>query len=94
MSGGDTVNSDSEPRPLMDAANLREYDLLYIDARRLSRDCVSRQLAMHLPELSIESVMSAADLPAARERLAELGHSPLLTDAFTAARREPKASAA
>src|SRR5262245_38975856 len=63
MSDGDTLKISSDCQSPM-AANLRDYDLLHIDARRLTRDCVSRQLATHLPELSIESATSAADLTA------------------------------
>ncbi len=37
--------------------------IFYIDKQRLSRDCVTEQLAMHLPEWTIEPVQSARDLP-------------------------------
>jgi DNA-binding NarL/FixJ family response regulator len=55
--------TDFASQPPMPAAESRDCDILYIDARRLTRDCVSCQLATHLPELSIESAMSAADFP-------------------------------
>jgi DNA-binding NarL/FixJ family response regulator len=61
MSEGETVVTDSESLPHTEGALLRECNLLYIDARRLSRDCVSRQFAEHLPELSIEPAMSAVE---------------------------------
>ena len=63
MSEGEALPTDSEslPLPHMEAALPREHSLLYIDAQRLSRDCVSSQLAEHLPELSIEAAMSAVE---------------------------------
>jgi DNA-binding NarL/FixJ family response regulator len=36
--------------------------IVYIDSQRLSRDCVSEQLASRLPEVLIEAVTSAYDL--------------------------------
>jgi len=36
--------------------------VLYVDKQRLTRDCVSEQLAVHLPEWAIESVPSAREL--------------------------------
>jgi DNA-binding NarL/FixJ family response regulator len=61
MSESQGLASDSASLPHMEAALLREHNLLYIDPRRLSRDCVSRELAEYLPELSIEPVMSVGE---------------------------------
>ncbi len=41
--------------------------IVYIDERRLSRDCVIEQLAMRLPEWRIEPLPSARDLPSSSD---------------------------
>ncbi len=42
----------------------QEEPILYIDQYRLSRDCIARQLAHHLPEFTIETVATAEDVSA------------------------------
>jgi DNA-binding NarL/FixJ family response regulator len=37
--------------------------ILYIDSQHLTRDCITEQLAVHLPEWRIESVRSACEVP-------------------------------
>jgi DNA-binding NarL/FixJ family response regulator len=60
MSDGASSEIDCDAETQI-AAPSSKCRLLYIDARRLSRDYVSRQLAMHLAEFSIEAAASADD---------------------------------
>jgi DNA-binding NarL/FixJ family response regulator len=56
------ASSEEESKAQSVALVKPRHHLLYIDARRLSRDYVSRQLAMYLPEFSVESAASAGEL--------------------------------
>ena len=57
--------------------------VLYLDGQHLTRDCVTRELSRHLPELEIDSRASAHDLSADDQRFALVilhVHSALLDD--------------
>jgi DNA-binding NarL/FixJ family response regulator len=36
--------------------------ILYVDSQRLTRDCVGQQLALHIPEATVETASSASDV--------------------------------
>jgi len=50
-----SVSIDPDRQPQTEA-------IAYIDSQRLSRDCVSEQLAARLPEVLIEAIATAYDL--------------------------------
>jgi DNA-binding NarL/FixJ family response regulator len=77
MPDGASSESDTTAQPQSAELPRPRHHLLYIDARRLSRDYVSRQLAMHLPEYSIESAAAAGELsrPGRRSHVATIVHT-------------------
>jgi DNA-binding NarL/FixJ family response regulator len=77
MPDGASSESDNTAQPQSMELQRPKHHLLYIDARRLSRDYVSRQLAMHLSECSIESAASAGELsrPGRRSYVAAIVHA-------------------
>jgi len=77
MPEGASSEDESGAQPQSAALVKPRHHLLYIDQRRLSRDYVSRQLAMHLPEFSVESAASAGELalPDGRSYAAAVAHT-------------------
>ena len=63
---GDPSSSDGDEAasrvPGVAVAPRVEKPILYIDAYRLTRDCIARELSVHLPEVVIESIVTVDHL--------------------------------
>jgi DNA-binding NarL/FixJ family response regulator len=75
MPGGASSKSDPDSQMQAESLAAPKSHLLYVDARRLSRDYVSRQLALHLPEFAIDPAASAGELSGTRPYIATIAHT-------------------
>src|SRR5215813_14903364 len=62
MQESSTRRQSSRVAGRVEEKDKRAREILYIDEQCLTRDCISRALAVHLPDLSVEPRAMAEDL--------------------------------